>query len=115
MIVRRGDVLPRLSSFLLLPRRLADGIADPTTVGPQIKKLREQFGLMRVAIVGDRGMITHARIREELRGVDSVLSRNWIALKPVITETCRRGRTVLTGVISARRGAGWGGRRRQRQ
>src|SRR5882672_2410383 len=35
---------------------------DPTTVGPQIKKLRERFALKRVVIVGDRGMITDARI-----------------------------------------------------
>jgi hypothetical protein len=35
---------------------------DPTTVGTQIDKLRERFGLRRVVIVGDRGMLTQAQI-----------------------------------------------------
>src|SRR6266446_522911 len=33
----------------------------------QIDKLKERFGLSRVVLVGDRGMITNARIRDELR------------------------------------------------
>jgi len=40
---------------------------DPSTVGNQIAKLKERFGLKRVVMVGDRGMITDARIREDLR------------------------------------------------
>ena len=40
--------------------------ADPATLGRQIEKIRRRFGLGRVALVGDRGMITGARIREEL-------------------------------------------------
>jgi transposase len=36
--------------------------ADPTTVGDQIEKLRERFGLSRVVIVGDRGMLTQPQI-----------------------------------------------------
>ena len=40
--------------------------ADPMTVGPQIEKLRRRFGLERVVLVGDRGMLTEARIREEV-------------------------------------------------
>ena len=39
---------------------------DPMTLGAQIAKIRERFGVGRVALVGDRGMITTARIREEL-------------------------------------------------
>jgi hypothetical protein len=35
--------------------------ADPMTLGSQIKKMRERFGLKQVVIVGDRGMITQAR------------------------------------------------------
>ena len=31
--------------------------ADPMTVGPQIEKLRRRFGLERVVLVGDRGML----------------------------------------------------------
>jgi transposase len=40
--------------------------ADPMTLGAQIDKLKARFGLSRVVLVGDRGMITSARIRDEL-------------------------------------------------
>ncbi len=36
--------------------------ADPTTVPAQVEKLRERFGLKRVVIVGDRGMITTTQV-----------------------------------------------------
>ena len=39
--------------------------ADPATIPDQIKKLRDRFGLKQVVMVGDRGMITAARIRED--------------------------------------------------
>jgi transposase len=41
--------------------------ADPKTVKDQIEKLRRRFRLSHVAMVGDRGMITSARIAEELK------------------------------------------------
>jgi len=41
--------------------------ADPNTLAAQITKLKNRFGLSRVCLVGDRGMLTHARIRDELR------------------------------------------------
>ena len=41
--------------------------ADPKTLAAQITKLKDRFGLTRVALVGDRGMLTSARIRDELR------------------------------------------------
>jgi hypothetical protein len=41
--------------------------ADPKTLAAQIRKLTTRFGLTRVALVGDRGMLTSARITEELR------------------------------------------------
>ena len=47
--------------------------ADPKTVAAQVTKLRQRFGLERVVLVGDRGMITSARIREDLppdKGID---------------------------------------------
>jgi transposase len=43
----------------------AGNTADPQTVPEQVKKLRERFGLKRLVLVGDRGMITSARIRED--------------------------------------------------
>jgi transposase len=39
---------------------------DPKTVATQVKKVRERFGLSNVVLVGDRGMITSARIRHDL-------------------------------------------------
>ena len=40
--------------------------ADPSTVATQISKIRNRFNIQKVALVGDRGMITSARIREDL-------------------------------------------------
>jgi transposase len=41
--------------------------ADPKTVASQVEKLRSQFSLERVILVGDRGMLTSARIEQDLR------------------------------------------------
>jgi hypothetical protein len=41
--------------------------ADPKTLAAQITKLKTRFGLTRVCLVGDRGMLTGARIRDEIR------------------------------------------------
>jgi transposase len=41
--------------------------ADPKTLAAQISKLKDRFALSRVCLVGDRGMLTNARINEELR------------------------------------------------
>ncbi len=35
---------------------------DPSTVGDQVEKLRKNFGLERVVLVGDRGMLTETQI-----------------------------------------------------
>jgi transposase len=35
---------------------------DPTTVSDQVKKLQKRFGLSRVVLVGDRGMLTQTQI-----------------------------------------------------
>ena len=40
--------------------------ADPSTLAAQVAKLKKRFGLSRVVLVGDRGMITEARIEEDL-------------------------------------------------
>src|SRR2546430_4767190 len=49
--------------------------ADPMTLAPQIQKLRQRFGLTRVVLVGDRGLLTEARIRDELKPVEGL---EWI-------------------------------------
>jgi hypothetical protein len=43
--------------------------ADPMTLAPQMPKLRQRFGLSQVVLVGDRGLRTEARIRDELKAV----------------------------------------------
>jgi transposase len=50
--------------------------ADPTTLADQIEKVRTRFGLERVVFVGDRGLLTSARINEELRPVEGL---EWIS------------------------------------
>lgn len=42
----------------------AGNTGDPTTVADQIEKLREKFGLERVVLVGDRGMLTQPQINK---------------------------------------------------
>ncbi len=40
---------------------------DPKTVASQVSKVKDRFGLARVVLVGDRGMLTAARLREDVR------------------------------------------------
>jgi len=39
---------------------------DPKTVASQVSKLKDRFALTRVVLVGDRGMLTAARLREDV-------------------------------------------------
>ena len=50
--------------------------ADPATVSAQVAKLKDRFGIARIAWVGDRGMITSARIEQDLKpnGMDWISS-----------------------------------------
>lgn len=50
--------------------------ADPKTVATQVDKLRQRFGLSDVVLIGDRGMITSARIREDLPASQGI---QWIS------------------------------------
>jgi transposase len=50
--------------------------SDPMTLGAQIAKIRGRFNLKSVVLVGDRGMLTEARIREEVRPVEGL---EWIS------------------------------------
>ena len=63
---------------------------DPVTLTSQVRKIRERFGLSRVVLVGDRGMITSARIRENLKGTEGM---EWItALRgPAIRKLVEEG------------------------
>lgn len=57
--------------------------ADPTTVASQVAKLRQRFRLSRVVLVGDRGMITDARIETVLKpaGLDWITALRAPAIK----------------------------------
>jgi hypothetical protein len=67
---------------------------DPTTVASQVGKVKDRFGITRVVLVGDRGMLTAARLREDVRpaGLD------WItALRaPQVKKLVRDGDLQLT-------------------
>lgn len=49
---------------------------DPNTVGPVLERIQERFGLRKMTVVGDRGMLTQTRITDELRprGLDWITS-----------------------------------------
>ncbi len=68
---------------------------DPKTVAPQVRKLQQRFGLQRIVLVGDRGMITDARIREDLSTVEGL---DWItALRaPAIAALVKGGALQLS-------------------
>jgi len=67
---------------------------DPTTVATQVTKVKDRFGITKVVLVGDRGMLTAARLREDVApaGLD------WItALRaPQVKNLVRSGDLQLT-------------------
>jgi hypothetical protein len=73
----------------------AGNTADPKTVAAQVAKLRERFHLERIILVGDRGMLTEARIEQDLRPQAGLA---WItALRaPQIQKLVRAGAVQLS-------------------
>jgi hypothetical protein len=67
----------------------AGNTGDPTTVPDQVRKLQEDFGLARIVLVGDRGMLTETQI-ENLRAHPGL---GWISAlrSPAIRELVARG------------------------
>jgi hypothetical protein len=59
---------------------------DPKTLTAQITKLKERFGLSRVVLVGDRGMITQARLDEEIKpaGLDWITALRSSAIRALL-------------------------------
>jgi transposase len=59
---------------------------DPTTLAPQIDKLKQRFGLSHVVLVGDRGMITAARLTEDIKsaGLDWITALRGAAIKDLL-------------------------------
>jgi hypothetical protein len=62
--------------------------ADPLTLSAQIDKLKQRFRLQRVVMVGDRGVLTSARIEQTLRpaGLDWITALRAPAIKQLAAE-----------------------------
>ena len=73
--------------------------ADVTTLMPQVNQLREHFGLKRLVLIGDRGMISHKAI-ETLRSLEGLA---WItALKSSQIRALAQGGTLQLGLFDER-------------
>lgn len=62
--------------------------ADPTTLTVQVEKLKQRFQLAHVVVVGDRGMITAARIEELLKpaGLDWITALRAPSIRVLVEE-----------------------------
>jgi len=60
--------------------------ADPMTLATQIDKLKQRFNLDHVVLVGDRGMVTQARITEDIKsaGLDWISSLRAPAIRELV-------------------------------
>jgi hypothetical protein len=72
----------------------AGNTGDPKTVAAQVTKVKDRFGIAKVVLVGDRGMLTAARLREDVRPA----KLDWItALRaPQVKALVRDGDLQLT-------------------
>ena len=75
---------------------------DPKTLAPQIEKLKQRFHLDRVVLVGDRGMITEARITEDLKsaGLDWITALRAPAIKELLNSGAVATLRCSTSAIS---------------
>jgi len=72
----------------------AGNTGDPATVASVVERVQDDFGLHRVVVVGDRGMLTAARIDEDLRP----RQLDWITSlrAPTIAKLSREGPLQLS-------------------
>jgi transposase len=103
----RGDRLQIVYGLLCtrdgLPVAVAvfDGnTAEPATLTNQVSKLKQRFGLSRVVLVGDRGMITSARIEADLKPADL----DWISClrAPAIQELAAKNGPLQLSLFDKR-------------
>ena len=72
---------------------------DPTTLMPQVRKVKDDFGIKTLVIVGDRGMITQKQI-DDIKGIDGV---DWItALRSEGIKTLMEGGTLQMELFDER-------------
>ena len=102
---KRG--LPQIEFGLLTSREgcpvavdvFEGNMSDPMTVASQVDKLKNRFGISEVVMVGDRGMLTSARI-EALKEVGGV---GWIsALRSVQIEALVKSGDLQLGLFDQR-------------
>ncbi|HEY3651165.1 MAG TPA: IS1634 family transposase [Streptosporangiaceae bacterium] len=72
----------------------AGNTGDPATVAAQVTRVKDRFGIGRVVLVGDRGMLTAARLRQDV----APAHLDWItALRaPQVKKLVRGGDLQLT-------------------
>jgi len=72
---------------------------DPTTLMPQVELIRDEFGIERIVLVGDRGMITQTQI-DKLRTFEGI---DWItALRPKGIKKLLDGGQLQMGLFDQR-------------
>src|SRR6202043_4291526 len=61
---------------------------DPSTLRSQVEKVKDRFAISRMVLVGDRGMITSARIRDDLKpaGLDWITCLRAPAIQALAAE-----------------------------
>ena len=61
---------------------------DPLTVASQVQKVRERFGITHVCLVGDRGMLTKARLRDDVvpAGLDYITALRAPEIKALVEQ-----------------------------
>ena len=66
----------------------AGNTGDPATVAAQVTKGKDRFGISRVVLVGDRGMLTAARLREDVRpaGLDWITALRAPQVKALVRD-----------------------------
>jgi hypothetical protein len=66
----------------------AGNTADPKTLLPQVTKVRERFGIQRVVLVGDRGMIRQTQITElaKLTGIEWITALRSDAIRALVEQ-----------------------------
>ena len=71
--------------------------AGPTAAAAQLEKLRNRFGIRRVTLVGDRGMITTARIRADSgpRSLDWIPAFRSSGIRKLLKAAPKTGRAPL--------------------
>ena len=67
----------------------AGNTSDTTTLAKQIRKVKEKFGIEKIVWVGDKGMITETRIREEMaeaEGIEWITSLRRVQIKELLKQ-----------------------------